>query len=425
MDDDLAAALEYAGNDAKTDRRMFVSGINCSKFRAYEQMMAVKCRFGERGINVAYHGYQSFQVGEVTPEEAHAIGVETARRMWGGRYQVLVTTHLNTKNLHNHFVVNSVSFVDGTKFRNKIGDHLELRKASDAICREHGKSALKSSSFYGKGKTEYWPRQKGGLTHRDILRRDIDEAIANSPDREKFEKHLKGLGYRFIRDMDYAHVSITAPGWKRPVRLDSLGKDYTPERIAERIAENYNDFSLYRIPPYKPKRRPLLELEIAYRHAGRMDGVQLTFAIFIELLKLILGYQDMQVTTQPLSPALRQEVRKLDEIIKQYEFLRKNNLNTLEDLALFIEATENTIAELEKRRQQEYNRCRRPRSEADKAAHQAGARKISVWLKPQRADLAMSKKIAERYPLILELLEVERSMEENVKIKQKERGYER
>ena len=220
-------------------------------------------------------------------------------------------------------------------------------------------------------------------------------------------------------------MSIIAPGWKRPVRLDSLGKDYTPERIEERIAENYNDFDLYYIPPYKPKRRPLIELEIEYRRAAHMDGIQLTCAIFIELLKLILGYQDMQVTTQPLSPALRQEVRRLDETLKQYEFLRKNNLNTTEDLALFIEATENTIAELEKRRQWEYNRCRRPKSEEDKAAHRAEAREISAWLKPQRSDLAMAKKIAARHSRILELLEVERSMEENVKIKQKERGYER
>lgn len=335
LDEDLAAALEYAGNDTKTDRRMFVSGINCSKFRAYEQMMAVKRRFGERGINVAYHGYQSFQVGEVTPEEAHAIGVETARRMWGDRYQVLVTTHLNTENLHNHFVVNSVSFVDGAKFRNKIGDHLELRKVSDAVCREQGKSVLKSSSFYGKSKEEYWPHQKGGQTHRDILRRDIDEAIANSPYWEKFEAYLKGLGYRYARDADYEHLSVIAPGWKSPVRLDSLGKDYTPERIRERLMENRDDFYLYRIPPYKPKRRPLIELEIEYRRSAHMGGIQLTFAILIQLLRLILDYQEGAQKTHPLSPAMRQELRKLDKTLKQYEFLQKNHLDTTEDLALF------------------------------------------------------------------------------------------
>lgn len=315
-----------------------------------------------------------------------------------------------------------MSFVDGAKFRNKIGDHLELRKVSDAVCREHGKSILKSSSFYGKGKAEYWSHQKGGLTHRDILRRDIDEAIANSPHWDKFDAYLRGLGYRYARDADYEHLSVIAPGWKRPVRLDSLGKDYTPERIRERLMENRDDFYLYRIPPYKPKRRPLIELEIEYRRAAHMGGIQLTFAILIQLLRLILDYQEGVQKTLPLSPALRREVRKLDETIKQYEFLRKNKLDTAEDLALFIEATENTIADLEKWRQQEYNRCRRPKSEEDKAAHRAEARTISAQLKPLRTDLTTARKITMRCPQILELLELERSMEENIKIKSKEQG---
>ena len=116
LDDDLYAALRYTENDGKTDERKHVSGINCSAAFAYEEMMAVKRRFGERGKVIAYHGYQSFKADELTPEQAHEIGLETARRMWGKDFQVLVTTHLNTDNLHNHFVVNSVSFRDGHKF---------------------------------------------------------------------------------------------------------------------------------------------------------------------------------------------------------------------------------------------------------------------------------------------------------------------
>ena len=96
LDDDLRSAIDYAENSSKTDEQMYVSGINCSKHRAYEEMCAVKQKFGERGKVIAYHGYQSFEAGEVTPEEAHEIGEETARRMWGDRFQVLVTTHLNT-----------------------------------------------------------------------------------------------------------------------------------------------------------------------------------------------------------------------------------------------------------------------------------------------------------------------------------------
>lgn len=128
LDEDLYAALRYVENDSKTDRQMFVGGINCSKQNAYAEMIAVQRRFGLRGKVVGYHGIQSFREGEVTPEQAFAIGKETARRMWGDRYQVLVTVHLNTDNIHCHFVVNPVSFKDGAKFQNKIGDHKNCEK---------------------------------------------------------------------------------------------------------------------------------------------------------------------------------------------------------------------------------------------------------------------------------------------------------
>ena len=146
LDDDLYDALRYVENDDKTDKKMFVTALNCSKSAAYEQMMAVKRKYGERGKVVAYHGYQSFAAGEVTPEEAHQIGIETARRMWGDRFQVVVTTHLNTNNLHNHFVINSVSFKDGGKYRNSIEQHHEIREISDEVCREYGKSVLEHSN---------------------------------------------------------------------------------------------------------------------------------------------------------------------------------------------------------------------------------------------------------------------------------------
>ena len=158
LDDDLYAALRYTENDDKTDERKYASGINCSAAFAYREMVAVKQRFGERGKVIAYHGYQSFKTGEVTPEEAHQIGLETARRMWGEEFQVLVTTHLNTDNLHNHFVVNSVSFRDGHKFRNSIEQHRELREISDAVCKEHRLSVLTNAPFYGG--------QSKGLTGR-------------------------------------------------------------------------------------------------------------------------------------------------------------------------------------------------------------------------------------------------------------------
>ena len=230
MDDDLWATLSYAENEQKTDQKMYVSAINCRKQRAYQCMMDTKRRFGKLGGNVAYHGYQSFVTGEVTPEEAHQIGLETARRMWGEEYEIVVTTHLNTDNIHNHIIINSVSFKAGRKFENHIRDHIRLREISDEVCREHGKSVIPFSHFYGNKKA-HWIHQSGQLTHRDILRKDVEEAISKCSTFQTLERYLKGLGYRFERDFRYQYPSVKAEGWKRAVRLESLGEEYSKDSI--------------------------------------------------------------------------------------------------------------------------------------------------------------------------------------------------
>ena len=222
LDEDLYNALRYAENDDKTDQKMYVTSISCPTKRAYQSMMATKKRYGKLGGNVAYHGFQSFKTGEVTPEEAHAIGLETARRMWGKEYEIVVTTHLNTDNLHNHIVVNSVSFRTGRKFENHRSDHYKLREISDQICKERNLSVLPPSKFTGSRKKDYWIRKSGNLTHRDLLKQDIEQILPLCGNWNEIEKRHRSLGYQFPRDQSYDHFSITAPGWKRAVRLDGL-----------------------------------------------------------------------------------------------------------------------------------------------------------------------------------------------------------
>ena len=423
LDGDLYAALRYVENDKKTDRTMYVSGINCPKQRAYEYMMTTKQRYGKLGGNVAYHGYQSFVSGEVTPGEAHVIGIETARRMWGKDYEIVVTTHLNTDNLHNHIVVNSVSFRTGRKFENHISDHYKLREISDEVCREHGKSVLAPSKFKGNRKKDYWIHKSGGFTHRDILKRDIDEAISKTTNGNAFELYLKSLGYSYARNSDY-HPSIIAPGWKRPVRIDSLGEQYTQEKIRERLISNQQDITLYalRIPK---RHTPLLQLEYEFKKAQRMDGMQLAFALIIELWKLITGNNVELSSPKPLSPMLRKEVRKLDQTLKEYKLLCVNQIDSARELVSFIEKKSADISALEAERQRIYNRIRRPKSEEEKKQDKAAARAISAKLKPLREELKTARSITERYPHILELLETERAMETQVKTKNRERNYER
>ena len=143
--DALAQTLHYAENDAKTklnESAQLVTGIHCRADHAWEDMRAVQERFGKTDGVVALHAYQSFREGEVTPEQCHEIGVALARKVWGKRFQVLVATHMNTDNLHNHFVINSVSYVDGKKYEQRRSQYAEFRETSDKLCREYGLSVV-------------------------------------------------------------------------------------------------------------------------------------------------------------------------------------------------------------------------------------------------------------------------------------------
>ena len=421
LDDDLARALAYVGNDAKTDRKLYVSTINCPKHDPYGAMMATKRQFGKLGGNVAYHGYQSFKPGEVTPEEAHAIGMETARRMWGEEYQIVVTTHLNTDSLHNHFVINSVSFRNGRKFQNHVSDHYRLREISDAICRERGKSVVKGAAFYGGEKKGYWVRQNGGMTHRDMLRRDIGEALSATASYASFCRYLEALGYVFTRDRNSRHPSVIAPGWQRAVRLDRLGEKYTIDAIYDRLIDNQRLPELY-VTRYPVRgRTPLMELEWEMKRLNRMDGIQLLFALFVAMLRLCTGDTLRENKSLPLSPMLREEVRKLEQYDKDLQLLCRYRIDTPEELSAFREKTIGKIHALTQERNGIYNKIRRA-EEPEKSELKEQAKIINQRIAPLRKELRCADRIWERsLPAVQNLLDQERRLEKEV-VRNKERS---
>ncbi|MEE0967745.1 MAG: relaxase/mobilization nuclease domain-containing protein [Clostridia bacterium] len=426
LDEDLYAAIRYVENDDKTDQTMFVSGVNCSKHNAYNEMIAVKRRFGERGKNIAYHGYQSFAIGEVTPEEAHDIGKETARKMWGAKYQVVVTTHLNTDNIHNHFVVNSVSFKTGRKFRNGIGDRIELRKISDAICAERNKSVIQGNKFYSNKKA-YWVEKSGKLTHRDMLRKDVEEALSQCASFKEIEYYLKTLGYRFERDFYYDHPSVYADGWKRAVRISSLGEQYSKDRIRERCLENQRKPELYAFVTPAWKRRPLLVLERDRYISGWDDTIIALFELFIELLKICIVGNTQEYDNRPVSPMMRAEMRKLDRYIEEYNLLCDNNLNSPKKLLDFQENLSSRISELEQERYALRLKLRRVKTPEEDAALKEQCKEITKKITPLRKEYKIAMRIEEHIPKIKALLDAERNIEmkRNDLNKNKERGNER
>ena len=423
LDEDLYAALRYAENDDKTDRKMFVGGINCSAQNAYAEMIAVQRRFGLRGKVVGYHGIQSFKEGEVTPEQAFVIGKKTARKMWGDRYQVLVTVHLNTDNVHCHFVVNPVSFKDGAKFKNKIGDHKELRKISDEICREHELSVLENSDFYSKGKKkEYWVHKAGKKTHRDYLREDVEYCLSFATSPREFESQLYAFGY----SLDPVRFSVKAKHWERSVRLAKIG--FTKEIVQAQLDRNaecrYRLFTLEYRPPYKPKKFPLedelrkLEFAIDHSYDAAIVLIDTIFYLVITVIQIAAELADVIL----LSPDLRAAEKDLKEFIADYHFMQVQNIHTVDDLQASIDESKAQLSDLERERKTLSNRIRRPKSPEDESKNKERRKAIGKQMKPVRERLRRAEKILEKSPHLYELLKQEHELERKARARYLERS---
>lgn len=234
---------DYAAQSNKTGltdehaeiMRHFVTGINCQPETARDEMMATKKHYGKDEGVVAYHGYQSFAPGEATPEMAHQIGIRLAQRLWGNRHQVIVATHLDKANhLHNHFVLNNVSMVDGRKYYRSNQDYYNMQKESDSLCWEYGLSVIENpqhgkSKHYGEWKAE----QDGRQTWRGMVKSDVDAAIRGAMTERQFWDNLRKQGYEIKQGKD---ISLRPPGKERFVRLcRNFGDEYAIEGIRRRI----------------------------------------------------------------------------------------------------------------------------------------------------------------------------------------------
>lgn len=470
LDDDLYAALRYTENDNKTDERKYISGVNCSAENAYAEMLAVKRRFGERGKVIAYHGFQSFKTDELTPEECHAIGIETARRMWGKEYQVLVTTHLNTDNLHNHFVVNSVSFRNGKKYRNSIEQHYDLREVSDAICKEHGLSVLEDAPFHGEQKRkEYWKNRRDGQpTHREQLKADVEYCLRYSTDWPTFVQQLEAKGYSF----DYTRFSVKAPNWQRAVRLNRLG--ITDDRMYEQWDRNDADPDFrYKYQNHKPHistggvliqvitrvendRTARLPLSILYEERSRqsnhtndsrppiervMDRLiyeanhthdtaiilsDAIFAIILALIELISHYTKEVI----LTAELRHELQHAAQFASDYSFLQENKLHSTADIDTAIHTTEQQIESLSVQREKLRNQIRHETDPKIKEENSTARASITMQIAPLRQRIKRLTRIRKDTPRLLNLLKAEMRREYEVKHpireqqKQRTRNYE-
>lgn len=413
----LDDVIAYAVSSHKTQQvneelgalERFVSGINCNPSTVREEMMVVKKRFGKEDGTIAYHGYQSFAPGEATPEIAHQIGVELARRLWGERYQVVVATHLDKANhLHNHFVLNTVSFVDGIKYYRSAKDYHEMQAVSDALCREYSLSVIDNpqpgkSKHYGEWRAE----QEQRPTWRGIVRSDVDAVIRQSMTERQFFENLHRKGYEVKVGKD---ISVKPPGKERFVRLArNFGEDYTLEGIRRRILEQTR--VVRPLPEPAPKRKH-------YRVSGnwqsrkKVTGFRALYFHYCYLLGVFP--KQRQQNHKRLRFLLREDLIKLDAITQEARLLAEHRIDTAQQLSSYKSELEKRIADVTSQRKRLYRKQRTVAVKSDKvtsAEVSATISALSKELSQLRREVKLCSDIAVRSGVMLEHIQTVRKDE--------------
>jgi hypothetical protein len=398
----LADVIAYAADEDKTEQFFYTTGINCSVEFARDQFNATKIRFGKTGGNVAYHAYQSFREGEVTPDEAHAIGVQLARELWGDRFQIVVATHVNTKCTHNHIVINSVSFKDGLKFHDCKDTYRQLKEASDRICLERGLSIVENPK--GKGVNQYvYKMEKAGMpTRYNVARQAIDEAVSLSLNIEEFKYELSKRGYNYRFDPQRKYWTVTPPGGRKPIRIHKLGDDYSRESIERRIYDNDPSVRTERLrQQYRQPNNYNLRRRID-RIMGR-SGLEKLYLRYCYELGYLPKYQQNPTKLHIL---LKEDLLKCDQYSEQAKLLSRYHVDTEKDLSDLMENIEGKIKELSLGRDELRQTARRvlPESEINDAKEKI--KDLTAEIRELRHELKVCGDIQQRSGHVRENLAV-------------------
>ena len=372
----LQDALDYAANRDKTEQSCFESSYACTLETAFADMRQTKERWHKSGGVQGYHLVQSFAAGEVSPELAHQIAKELADRVLGGRYEYVIGTHLNTGHIHSHIVWNSVSRIDGKKYHSNGKSYVtQIRAVSDELCRKYKLSIIdtENSHHVAKPYAEWLAEKNNQPTWRTAIRQDVDEAIQQSLTWRQFLTVLDRKGYE-VR-MGRKYPVLRPPGKERFVRFKTLGKRYTPEAIQTRILYPQSHHPYVENPP---------TIQHGRLHSGKKPHRKLTGlrALYYHYL-----YELGALPRKPHRPsyAVRQDAYKLDQRIRQMEFLSKHNIDTLEQLETHRKALQTEIGQLQTKRKQ------LPKTDDVQSQHES----VNTVLKKLRQEERLCRKIAE------------------------------
>ena len=344
----LEGELDKALNKDQSEQDLFQSAIGCTCDTAFEDMCQIKKIWHKEGGVQGFHLVQSFAAGEVTPELAYQIGQEFAEQLLGGRFQAVISTHLNTKCIHNHIVWNSVSMVDGKKYRSNAKTYItQVRRISDELCRKYHLSVIdtQNSEKAARPYVQWLAEQNGKPTWKTPIRQDVDTAVLVAFTWNQFVRELEKKGYSFCLQGKY--FTLKPPGRDRPVRFKTLGEHYTPEAIQKRILEP----KPFLLAGKKSRRR---KLRTSGKLLRKLTGLQ---ALYFSYL-----YKMGALPRKPFrsSFAVREDIRRLDKRIAQMQFLSKHRIDNREQLAALEKEAEAQISALLRERRMLYQQKSNP-----------------------------------------------------------------
>lgn len=385
---DLHNVIDYVEADFKTEKQYYVSGVNCNVETAYEEMIITKQQYNKTGGILGFHAFQSFAEGEVTPEQAHLIGLKLAEEMWGDRFEVIVSTHLNTKHYHNHFVINSVSFKDGKRYYDNRTTYARIRELSDSLCQEYGLSVLEEKPCRNS-KINYANYYKGYVEKNNYYtttKTDIDRAIAQAYSYKDFENLMRAMDYELTyRGQNI--LSVRRDPYKKNIRVErNFGKDYSIQRIKERI-EIEQEKRIPFIEEYGVKKKKYTP-KIKQKHKG-------LYGLFLHYCYLLKVFPE-KYPRRKLSPAIRADIKEMDSISKQTELLVSNKLETYEQFFSFKTQKEKELDSLLDQRSKLWYKHKKSKNPSEKQMIRNQIDELSISIKELRKEVVLCDGIEER-----------------------------
>lgn len=375
----IKALIEYGVDALKTEKRLYVSTRRCDLDSAVELMQQLNSQSSSKSETIAYHAYQSFKRGEVSPDVAHEIGRRLAKELWGD-FPVIIATHVNTGTIHNHFAFPATGF-HKKRYHDCKETYRQMREVSDRLCREFGLSVIDKPRGKGRHIGEIKAEQEGRATVRGLIRRDMDEAIKHCFTYQQFAHTFQSLGYTLEKRGKY--MRIRPDKSTRWFRMDKLGEGYTYEDVMNRLKENGINRSFIPYKPYEKREKP--------------KGL---VALYYHYCYLLGALPKEKPNNREAYAVIKEDVRRARMYNEEAKLLGKYNINTAEELSSFTKNLSGKFVALAKERAKLRNRLRRMHDSVEMQPIKNEISELSRQMAVLRREMRLCEDIALRSGVI-------------------------